>query len=50
MIPIKMVNLGARDNGFIIRKNLKTGEESELTGGNFPLFDTKFTNFIDGSM
>jgi hypothetical protein len=42
--------LGARDNGFIIRKNLKTGEESELTGGNFPLFDTKFTNFIDGSV
>ncbi|NBU97966.1 MAG: hypothetical protein EBS19_07120, partial [Spirochaetia bacterium] len=42
--------LGARDNGFIIRKNLKTGEESELTGGNFPLFDTKFTNFIDGSI
>ncbi len=42
--------LGARDNGFIIRKNLVTGEESELTGGNFPLFDTKYTNFIDGSI
>jgi len=42
--------LGARDNGFIIRKNLASGEESELTGGNFPLFDTKFTNFIDGSI
>ncbi len=42
--------LGARDNGFIIRRNLNTGEESELTGGNFPLFDTKFTNFIDGSI
>jgi tetratricopeptide (TPR) repeat protein len=42
--------LGARDNGFIIRKNLATGEEAELTGGNFPLFDTKFTNFLDGSI
>jgi tetratricopeptide (TPR) repeat protein len=43
-------SLGARDNGIIIRKDLKTGKVIELTAGNFPLFDTKYSNFIDGSI
>ncbi len=42
--------LDERDNAFIIRKNLQTGEERELSTGLLSLFDTKYSNFNGGSI
>lgn len=43
-------SLGPRDDGIIVRLNLLSGESSILSAGNYPIFDTKYSNFIDGSI
>lgn len=42
--------LSPRDNAYIIKKNLKNGVVQTLTAGNYSLFDTKYSNFIGGSV
>ncbi len=42
--------LGARDNGYIIRRDIEKNSTIELTAGNFPLFDTKYSSFSGGSI
>ncbi|HMV41083.1 MAG TPA: hypothetical protein PLS71_13745 [Leptospiraceae bacterium] len=42
--------LDERDNSFIIRKDLTTGESIQLTAGNLSLFDTRYSNLNGGSI
>lgn len=42
--------LDERDNSFIIRREIETGETIELTAGNISLFDTKYSNLNGGSI
>lgn len=42
--------LDERDNSYIIRLDMVTGKFIELTAGNLSLFDTKYSNLMNGSI